>query len=79
MSIESMKARYTELCARRDAVNKQNEPLEEKLDAQNAVVTKEQTKAHAIAAEIDVNRGGEEWLALKKELGMLARALTGGR
>jgi hypothetical protein len=80
MSIELMlKGKYAELCAQRDQVNAKNAPLELELDKANAEVIAAQAKAHAIAAKIDDNRGREAWITLKREIGVLARALNPGR
>lgn len=72
-------ARYQELCAQRDAVNEQNAPLEAQLAAANAEVMAAQDRANALAAEIDNNRGRDAWIAMKKEIGILAKMVSGGR
>lgn len=77
MSIESLKARYAELCDQRDAKNAEIKPLQEQLDALNAEIAEKQAAALAIAIEISTARGGQKWLDLKKEIGVLANALSG--
>jgi hypothetical protein len=79
MSIAEMKLRYERLCAKRDLVNRNNEPLEADLARINAQVCELQAQAHAIAAKIDDNRGREKWVDLKKEIAFLARAMAPGR
>ncbi len=73
------KARYEELCALRDSVNEKNAPLEEQLTAANAEAEAARVRAHALAEQIDANRGNALWLAMKKEIGILAKALSGRR
>lgn len=79
MNIQSMQDRYAELCHQRDAVNAKNDPIEAKLAKINAQVCSLQEEARKLAAQIDDNRGREKWLELKKEIAMLARALSGVR
>lgn len=69
-------ARYAELTAKRDAVNKLTAPLQLKLDAANARAQKAQAEANALALEIQEKRGNGAWIALKKEIGILATILT---
>lgn len=73
-----MGARLAELCALRDQVNAANAPLEQQLSQVNAQLETLRLHADALAAQIDDNRGRERWLALKREIGQLAR-LTSGR
>lgn len=68
-------ARYYALCDARDQVNALNAPLEAELDQLVAVAEEARVKAEAIAAQIDANRGGEKWIALKKEIAFIARGL----
>lgn len=68
-------ARYRALCKIRDAVNAQNAPLEVDLEKVNAETEASRLKANAISEKIDANRGGEKWLALKREIRILAAGL----
>lgn len=68
-------ARYYALCDARDQVNAVNAPLEEALAVQVAIAEEARVKAEALAAQIDANRGGAKWLALKKEIAFIARGL----
>lgn len=77
MSLETLKARYAELCARRDSVNQQIAPLQEKLDAANARAQAANSEAYELALEISRVRGGQAWIDLKKEIAVLANALSG--
>lgn len=70
-------ARYAELCAQRDAVNAQNAPIEAALEQANAEAEAARLKADGLAAQIDANRGGQAWIDLKRDIGALARALSG--
>lgn len=73
---ESMAARYWALADQRDAVNVKVAPLQAELDVANADVQAAQAKANALAGQIDALRGGQKWLDLKREIGVLARALV---
>lgn len=77
MSLETLKARYAELCAQRDATNAKVAPLREQLDAANARAQTAQAEAEALALQISKERGGQAWLDLKKEIAVLANALSG--
>lgn len=77
MSMKELRERYDALCARRDAINAKIAPLKAKLEAANAKVEAAQADAEKIAAQINAERGGAEWLDLKKEIGALARAVSG--
>ncbi len=72
-------ARYDELCALRDEVNEKNAPLEAQLDAANAEAEAARLRAQELADQIDDNRGRALWIAMKKEIGVLAKALSGRR
>lgn len=71
------RARLDELIAMRDAVNRTNEPLEAELTAVNAQLEVLRVKAMRLADQIDDNRGREHWIALKKDIRVLASALSG--
>lgn len=72
-------ARYAELCALRDAVNAANAPIEAALAEVVSQMETLRVQAEKLAAEIDDSRGREKWTALKKEIGVLAKALNGRR
>lgn len=72
---DAMLTRYNELKAKVEEVYKKNEPLEEALAKANADAEAARLRAVEIAAEIDTNFGGQSWLALKKEVALLARNL----
>ena len=74
-----LKAIYAELCAKRDAVNEQNAPIEIELAKANAEAEKWRLAAQALAAKIDENRGAQEWLNLKRTIGQLAPAMSRAR
>lgn len=74
---ETMAQRYASLCAQRDEVNAKIAPIQARLDAANADVATAQKRASDAAAEIQRVRGGQKWLDLKKEIGLLAMALNG--
>jgi hypothetical protein len=76
-SIDMMKARYAELCAKRDEVNAAVASKLAEVERLNQVANEASAKAAALAQEVSNERGGQEWLVLKREIGMLARALSG--
>lgn len=77
MALETLKARYAELCAQRDATNKVVEPLQKQLEQANAKAEAARLEAEGLAKQISDVRGGQNWLDLKKEIATLANALSG--
>jgi hypothetical protein len=73
------KAHYEKLCALRDKVNAKNAPLEDQLTLVNAEIEVLRLKAEGLAAKIDSNRGHENWILLKQDIGQLAFAISGHR
>lgn len=71
----SLQQQYDDLCAKRDAVNALNAPLEAQLAAVCAEAEALRIRAAEIAAMIDANRGGEAWLELKRDIRILAPAM----
>lgn len=71
----SLEQQYDDLCARRDAVNETNAPLEQELARVCAEGEALRIRAAEIAAMIDAHRGGEAWLALKRDIRILAPAM----
>lgn len=77
-ALDAVRARYTTLCALRDAANKKLGDLQAKLDKANERSESARREANEYAAQIQNIRGGAEaWLALKKEIGQLAKLLGG--
>jgi len=74
---EVLRARYKELCAKRDKTNEELAPLKKELEIANLEAEKTRLKATEIAEKISKARDGMEWIAMKKEIGMLAKALGG--
>jgi uncharacterized coiled-coil DUF342 family protein len=75
----NLEQHYDELCAKRDAVNAQNAPLEAELERANAQAEAARVKAMALAAQIDANRGGRAWIDMKRDIRMLAPAIERAR
>lgn len=73
----TMKARYKALCATRDEINAKLVPVQSELDKVNSEIQIKQARALELANELNAVRGGKEWIDLKKEIGMLAKALSG--
>ncbi len=79
-SMAELKERYTRLCALRDAANAAVAPFQSQLDAVNLKIESMRAEATALAAQIQAARGGgENWLKLKKEIGVLANALMAAK
>lgn len=74
---ELLKARYDELCAQRDATNERLAPLKAELIAAADEAEVYRVKAEAVSKRLSEARGGMAWIALKKEIGLLAKALGG--
>jgi hypothetical protein len=70
----AMLARYRELCVLRDQVNARNAPIEAELAQAVAATQAARERELVLAEQIDANRGAD-WLALKRRIGELARAL----
>lgn len=66
---------YRALCDKRDAKNAKAAPIQKKLDAANARAMAANDEANNLAAEIEKVWGGAEWLTLKRDIAVLARAL----
>jgi hypothetical protein len=77
ITIEAIRARYEFLCAERDATEQKIAPLRQELADAAAVAEVHRVKAMKVRERLDAARGGEKWFALKKEIGLLARALGG--
>lgn len=77
-AMDIVRDRYAHLCALRDAALAKAAPVQAKLDAANERCEAARREAMQLAAEIqNIKGGGEAWLALKKEIGQLARLLGG--
>lgn len=72
----TLKARYDELCAKRDSVYAEQAALEAQLDVLNAEAESARIKAAAVAAEIDKIFVANNWIALKKEIALIAKTLS---
>lgn len=77
--VDVMREEYERLCQQRDTVNERTAPLQRRLDAVNANIQALSVEAERVAAEIQAVRGGESWLHLKKQIGVMAKALSGTR
>lgn len=77
-ALASLREEYAAECAKRDAVNKMNEPLEEKLASKSAEIARLRDEETALSRKIDENRGND-WIELKKRIGQLADSIMGVR
>lgn len=73
---KNLKARYDELCAKRDAVYASQKSLEADLAVFNAEAESARVKAAEIAAQIDAQWVEANWFALKKEIALIAKTLS---
>lgn len=72
-----VKARYDELCALRDSINSQVAPLRKQLETEANEAEAARVKSMVTAKELFDKRGGSKWFQLKKEIGILAKTLSG--
>lgn len=77
VTLDDLRKRYAELCAVRDATLTRIAPLQKQLD--DARIVAEQARVHCttVAEQLSAARGGMAWFKLKKEIGLLAKALGG--
>lgn len=72
-----VQARYNELCAIRDQINSNTASRRKELeDAANAAEVA-RVASVKVAELLYKERGGSKWFALKKEIGILAKTLSG--
>lgn len=76
-AVVRMKSRYAALCKKRDEVNSATQPLKDTIAKLNAEIIERQDKVAEKVRELNQIRGGQTWLDLKKEIGLLAKALSG--
>lgn len=77
---EAMKARYDELCKQRDALNEQAAPARAEMERCANESEKWRVQAMEARTKVDEARGGRDtWFELKKEIGILARMLSGSK
>jgi len=77
ISMADLRARYEKLCAYRDQVEVRIAPLRAQLADANAAAEKARVYATEVAKQLSDARGGQSWFVLKKNIGMLAKALGG--
>lgn len=73
-ALQALQAEYADACNARDQVNALNAPLEAELDQVNAAIEGLRVRQAELSAQIDANRGGEAWFAVKRRVGQLANA-----
>lgn len=74
--LQGLKDQYDKLCADRDATYAKVQPLEDELTAVNAQAEQLQLRALELAGKIEAGWGGASWLAKKKQIAALAKALS---
>lgn len=76
-AVVKMKSRYAALCKKRDEVNKTIQPLKDEIAKLNDEIIKKQDQVAEKVRSMNQIRGGQNWIDLKKEIGLLAKALSG--
>lgn len=70
-------AKYGELCALRDNIERDVAPLRKKVSVAADAAEAARVASNDVAAELYTARGGSKWFQLKKEIGILAAVTTG--
>jgi uncharacterized protein involved in exopolysaccharide biosynthesis len=73
--LQGLKDQYDKLCAQRDDAYAKARPLEDRLTAVNVRIAELNAEATALASQIE-DIWGPSWLSLKKQIGVLAKALS---
>lgn len=74
--LQGLKDQYDKLCKQRDDTYAKAQPLEDELDKVNAEMEVLRSRAADLAAQIETVWGGASWIALKKQIAAIARALS---
>lgn len=74
-ALQALQAEYADACNARDQVNALNAHLEAELDQVNAAIEGLRVRQAELSAQIDANRGGEAWFAIKRRVGQLANTI----
>lgn len=77
VSLDDLRVRYRELCDYVNSVNIRIAPLKKQLEEANKTAENARVYATEIAKQVNEARGGARWFVLKKEIGLLAKALGG--
>lgn len=77
ITMDDLRARYNKLCAYRDQVEQQIAPYRAQLKDAQEVAEKARVYCQEIADKLYEARGGKNWFILKKNIGLLAKALGG--
>lgn len=77
IELGDLRARYQKLCSIRDEIEARIAPLRAQLADANSAAEKARVYATQVAEQLSKARGGESWFVLKKNIGILAKALGG--
>jgi hypothetical protein len=77
VGLEDFRKRYADLCSYRDAIEVEIAPLRAALAAEQVNAEKARVRCQEVADQLMAARGGAKWFKLKKEIGLLAKALGG--
>jgi hypothetical protein len=72
-----VQTRYDQLCEIRDKTITRTASLRKQLETEANEAEAARVKSMATAAKLYTERGGDKWFALKKEIGILAKTLSG--
>lgn len=77
VSLDDFKKRYQQLCTRRDEIENKIKPLRKQLADAQVIAENARVHCTTIAQQLYDARGGADWFRLKKEIGLLAKAIGG--
>lgn len=77
IGLDDFRRRYQELCMQRDAIEEKIKPLRKQLADAQLIAENARVHCTTIAKQLFEARGGADWFRLKKEIGLLAKALGG--
>ena len=73
--LQALKDQYDKLCAQRDATYAEAQPYEDQLTEVNAQIDALSHRQKELTVKIETIWGGPAWIALKKQIAALAKAL----
>lgn len=77
ITLGDLRAKYQKLCDVRDQIETRIAPLRAQLASANTAAENARVYATNVAAQLSEARGGQSWFVLKKNIGILAKALGG--
>jgi hypothetical protein len=77
ITMADLRNRYQQLCAKRDEVEARIAPLRAQLADAQVAAERARVYCQECADRLSEARGGKSWFTLKKNIGILAKALGG--